>query len=241
MSEPIPFRRVPIAPFDCLSESWGKVRDQYWLFVGICVVGILLGSVLPMGILLGPLMCGIYSCYIDKWQGRPARFEGLFKGFEAGILGQSIIATLVMAGLTAVVGLPLIVVAVAAGFLAGFTSASRGGQEAAGAVAVAVFAGAFLLWMLLALIVGVFFAFAYPLIVDKRMSGLTALKLSARAAWANVWGLLGLALTTMVLGVGGMLCCYVGAFMMMPITFGAFMAAYVKVFGLSSETPQSPS
>ena len=45
--------------------------------------------------------------------------------------------------------------------------------------------------MVLMIVLSVVFTFAYPLIVDRRLSGLNAVKLSIRAGMANFWRLLG--------------------------------------------------
>ena len=58
-AESVEFQRTPIRPFDCLIASKQLMGEQYWLFLGIGVVGILIGSFVPLGILLGPMMCGI--------------------------------------------------------------------------------------------------------------------------------------------------------------------------------------
>ena len=80
--DPTEFRRVPIEPVDCLMRAGSLTGDQYWLFVGICFVGVLIGSLAPLGILLGPMMCGIYLCYFGRERGYRATFELLFKGFD---------------------------------------------------------------------------------------------------------------------------------------------------------------
>ena len=69
------------------------VKDQYWLFVGMCLVAMLIGSVVPFGILLGPMMCGLYLTFFTKRRGQKVEFELLFKGFD--YFGQSLIATLI--------------------------------------------------------------------------------------------------------------------------------------------------
>ena len=56
------------------------VRPQYWLMVAVVLVGILIGSFAPMGILLGPMMCGIYLCLLGLMRGERIEFGLLFKG-----------------------------------------------------------------------------------------------------------------------------------------------------------------
>ena len=57
--------------------------------------------------------------------------------------------------------------------------------------------------MVLIIIISVLFTFTYPLIVDRRLSGLDAVKLSAKAALANFWNLLGLLFLTKLARVRG--------------------------------------
>ena len=64
------------------------------------------------------------------------------------------------------------------------------------------------------------------------MSGVDAVKLSAKAALANFWSLLGLLLLNGVMGFAGLLLCYVGLFLVLPISFAAIAVAYEQVFGL---------
>ena len=64
------------------------------------------------------------------------------------------------------------------------------------------------------------------------MSGIDAVKLSAKAALANFWPLLGLLLLNGLIGFAGVLLCYVGIFLALPVTFAAIAVAYEQVFGL---------
>ena len=70
---------VPLDPIGLLKRSYAMMGDQYFLFVGITAVGIILGSLVPFGILLGPMMVGIYLCYIDREKGKTVEFGTLFK------------------------------------------------------------------------------------------------------------------------------------------------------------------
>lgn len=63
MDEEIVAQKVPLRPIELLKEGRQLVGEQYWLFVGITFVGMLVGNAVPMAILLGPMMCGIYLCY----------------------------------------------------------------------------------------------------------------------------------------------------------------------------------
>jgi uncharacterized membrane protein len=94
--------------------------------------------------------------------------------------------------------------------------------------------------VVLVIVLSVVFTFAYPLIVDRRLSGLDAVKLSIRAALANFWRLLGMVLVTSLLNFAGALFCYVGALFVLPIGFAAIAAAYEQVFGLGEVQPNLP-
>src|SRR5229473_8632215 len=86
------FNRGVVAPVECLKEGWALIKDQYWLFLGICAVGMLIGSAFAI-VLMGPMMCGIYLCLFQRMRREPVGFEGLFKGFD--YFAQSVIATLI--------------------------------------------------------------------------------------------------------------------------------------------------
>ena len=93
LSPSIPFRRGVVEPVACIKTGWRLIRDHYWLFFGMCLVSLLLGSFVPFGILFGPLMCGIYLSLFQLRRGERVEFGNLFKGFD--YFGESIIATLI--------------------------------------------------------------------------------------------------------------------------------------------------
>jgi uncharacterized membrane protein len=218
-----------VRPIECFTEGWQLVRPQYLLMLGISAVAILVGSMSPLGILMGPLMCGLYLCLFALMRDEPVEFGLLFKGFDHFV--PSLIATLIQVVPVLIVLIPAYVVFIALFVMAGATGASH--REAAGpalGVLVAGSMGLFLVIMLVSVVVGVFFAFTYPLIVDRGLSGWDACRTSARAVLANLGGMLGLVLLNMVLSMVGLLLCYVGAFLVLPIGFGALAVAYRRVF-----------
>ena len=118
----------------------------------------------------------------------------------------------------------------------------QGGEPGSGAFLgfIGFFIVFWLVMMVILIVLSVIFTFAYPLIVDRRLSGIEAVKLSIRAALANFWRLLGLLLMTGLLSFVGVLGCYVGVFLVMPVSFAALATAYEQVFGLGELQPNLP-
>lgn len=232
MTPEIPFRRNVVEPMQCIKGGWDTIKNQYWLFVGMTLVAILIGSAVPLGILLGPMMCGLYMALFKTRRGESIEFGTLFKGFD--YFGQSVVAALLHT-------IPIIAIVVPAYLLfyvSMFVSmaAAGSGDEPNPAAFLGVMLMFGLFWiavMIVILVITIGFTFAYPLIVDRKMQGFDAVKLSFKAAFANFWRLLGMMLLTSLLSILGLLACYVGMFFVMPIGYAAIAKAYEQVFGLS--------
>lgn len=220
---PMEFRTGVVAPVECLKEGWGLIKDQYWLFLGLTLVAMLVGGAVPV-VLVGPMMCGLYLCLFAKMRGEPVEFGMLFKGFDYFV--QGLVAA-------AIQTLPVIVLMVVGQVIfVAFTMIimpTRRGESMppvfwVGLVLFVLFA------MIVSLVIHSLFLFAYPLIVDRNLSGLDAIKLSYRAALKNLSGIMGLMLLMGGLGILGVLACYVGVFLVMPVSFAAYAVAYRRVF-----------
>jgi uncharacterized membrane protein len=227
----IPFKRNAVEPVECVKAGWRLVKDQYWLFVGMCLIGVMIGSAVPMGILMGPMMCGLYLTFFKRRRGEPVEFGTLFKGFD--YFGPSVVATLLHV-------LPVLAIVIPAYllFYVGMivSAVAAQGQEPNPAAFMGIFAMFSLFWIVMfviIIIISIGFTFAYPLIVDRRLQGFEAVKLSFKAAMANFWRLLGMMMLTFLLSLGGILLCYVGIFLVFPISYAAIAIAYEQVFGLS--------
>ena len=223
------FPRVAIEPLECFRESWRRIGGEYWLFLGITTVGLILGAVGPLGVLLGPMKCGIYLCYRQKWRGEQVRFETLFRGFDYFV--ESLIATLIVMLVGLVVTLPCVFVGIGGTILlVALAAASR--QPAYMALVVALGVVGYALLILLASLIGSFFIFAFMLIVDRRLPAIEAVKRSATAVWHHLGGMLALSLLSAAFSLAGLCLCYVGAFFAAPIVYGAIVAAYQRIFGI---------
>ena len=62
------------------------------------IAGILVGSVAPMGVLMGPMMCGIFMCFFAMMRNEQPTFSLLFQGFDVFI--ESLVALLVQVGVS---------------------------------------------------------------------------------------------------------------------------------------------
>lgn len=231
MSTPqLAFRRNAVQPVECIKAAWALIKDQYWLFLGMCAVGLLVGSAVPLGILLGPMMCGIYMAFFKRMRNEPFEFGIIFKGFD--FFGPSLVATLLhMIPVLAIVIPSYIVFYVA--FVLSMVAQGNDPNPAAMLGVMAMFAIFWLVMIVIIIFISVGFTFSYTLIVDRKLQAMDAVKWSFKAAIANFWGLLGMTLLTGLLAFVGVLLCYVGAFLVFPIQYGAIAVAYEKVFGLS--------
>jgi uncharacterized membrane protein len=236
MTPEIPYKRKAVDPVECIKAGWEMVKPQYWLFVGMAFIGYIIGQAVPL-ILMGPLLCGFYLCLFMARGREPFEFGTMFKGFD--FFGPSLVATLLHALPVAAIIIPVYLLF----YLSLFVAASQ--AESKGMAAVfGVFFTFFLVMIVifvLVIIISVGFTFAYPLIVDRRLSGLDAVKLSFKAGMANFWRLLGMMLLTGLMATVGFAFCMIGMFLVLPISYGAIAAAYEQVFGLKDPREFAPN
>src|SRR5687768_1321721 len=90
----IEFKTGVIRPVECMKEGWELIKDEYWLIFAITLVGMLIGGLIPLGIGIGAMFCGIYFVLLKKMNSERIEFGDLFKGFEYFLPG--LIVTLVI-------------------------------------------------------------------------------------------------------------------------------------------------
>ena len=193
-----------------------------------------------VGTLSGVLFCGIYTALANKVTRGTADFGDLFSGFPK-ILSCLIVATVLsvvqfaISAVTLLIGGALGVSVLGAGML------TKDGQFNP-AVFSGIFAGVLLIIIVnvvVNLLVSVLTTFAYPLIAERNLSGGSALMLSAKAAFANIGGIILLMILLALIALGGALACLVGILFVAPIMSAAIFAAYQSVFGRNSGFSQS--
>jgi hypothetical protein len=237
------FERRAVKPIECLQRGWELIKDQYWLFLGIALVGALIGGAVPLQILMGPMMCGVYLSLLKKQAGEPFEFGTLFKGFDYFVDG--LVASLFHTIPMIIIIVPFYIFIFSAQIMMAMSGGRNGDPNPA---AVAAYLSGLLIglpiMLFLLLIVSIGFVFTYPLIVDRGLSGVNAVKLSFKAAMANFIPLFGLLLLNGLLTLAGALFCGVGAYFVLPITYAAMAVAYLQVFGAAPRaalyTPPPP-
>ena len=242
MTPEIPYNRKAVDPVQCIKAGWELVKPQYWLFVGMCFIGFFIGSAVPFGILMGPMMCGLYMTIFAQRRRDPIEFGMLFKGFD--FFGPSLIVTLLHILPVMAILIPTYILFYASLVLSLVAQGDNPNPLALLGV-LGTFSVIVVVVAVIIIIISVGFTFAYPLIVDRRMAGFDAVKLSFKAAMANFWRLLAMGLLSAVMGAVGVALCYVGIFLVFPISYGAIAAAYEQVFGfahgrVASDLPPPP-
>lgn len=237
----IPFRTGAVNPMDCYKIGWDLIKERYWLFLGITFVGSLIGSIAPLMILFGPMMCGMYMCMLSKYRGGILSFEILFKGFDH--FKESLIATLILIVCATAILIPVIMLTTILLIMISVTGAAQGEAHIANPGPLFFLLLIFMMGVMffLSLLINILFTFSYQLIADRGMTGVDAVKTSVKAARGNLWGLFILALLTMALNLAGILCCCIGMYLILPVNIAATTVAYLKVFGDEAQTPAQQS
>jgi len=220
------FNSGVVSPVECLKEGWAAIKDRYWLFLGLALVAMLIGGAVPI-VLIGPMMCGLGLCLFAQMRGQPVEFGVLFKGFDYFVQGLVAAAIQTVPILIVLIPSYAIIFAFSIATMPHDRSAREQGPPAGFFIGMMLFV---LVMMVVSLAIHLLFVFAYPLIVDRKLSGWDAIRLSARASMKNFGGMLGLILLNALLGVLGVLACYVGVFFVMPISFASYAAAYRRIF-----------
>jgi len=220
-------RKVSIDPIDLFKRSLALMGEQYWLFVGIALAAVFLGSLVPFGLLFGPMMVGLYMCYADRERGRQVEFGTLFKGFDQFV--NTLIAMLIMVGLTLVVMIPLVLIVITVFF---FGLQNNGGNGLTASV-ILVLITCYLIMFLIVFLIQLPFIFTFQLIADRDVTGPQAVSMSFKAIQKNFIGCIFLAFALALASMFASACCFIPAILLMPISFGVLFLTYRDIFGPS--------
>lgn len=224
-------RTGAIRPVECMKEGWELIKADYWLFFAITLVGLLIGGV-SLYILVGAMICGIYYCFLQRIDRKPVVFDGLWKGFEWWLPG--LVATFVI-----IVPIIIVYVLIYLPFIAAAVMGSRLSQDEM----MGLLFGAFAVDAVVVVLMVCFHTllmFTFPLIVDKNMGAVQAMKTSARGVWKNLGGIAGFYGLIFVLSLLTLPTCGLGAYFLMPIIMAATTVAYRRIFPSTERFGQNP-
>ena len=215
------FRTGVISPVECVKEGFERIKNDYWMLFAIGLVGGVIGGV-TMYILLGAMLCGIMFAYLKVIDGKPVAFEDLWKGMDYFVPGLVVILVIVVPTIAYYVFAYVTIIA-----------AVIGGAQAgeAGMVGAFVVVGLIDLAVLVALVsFHTLLTFSFPLIVDRKLGPVDAMKTSARAVWQNLGGMVGLIMVNIGLMFLGYLALCIGFYFVIPIMIAGNVVAYRRVF-----------
>lgn len=228
----IEVRRVDVRTFELLRRGFDLMGDQYWLMVLIVLVGVIVGSAVPLNLLLGPMLVGIFLCFAQLERWRKTEFGALFRGFDHFL--DSFIVTLILMAIALAITAILITLVFGAIFV---SIAAELPEEVIFLLVIASILVALPFFMLAYLP----FVFAYQLVADRRLGGVQAVRLSLEGVRANLWGVLVFVVACGVISLLATMMCYLPAFLFMPIQFAASFLLYRDIFGASEYEPPALS
>jgi uncharacterized membrane protein len=226
------FRTGVINPVECVKEGFERIKNDYWLLFAIALVGGLIGG-FTMYILAGAMICGIMFAYLKAIDGKPVTFDDLWKGMQ--YFGPGLVVILIV-----------IVPAIAYYIFAYITllGAIFGGAQAgeAGVLGALIVVGIIDLVVLFAMVCfHTLLTFSFPLIVDRNLGAIEAMKTSAKAVWQNLGGVAGLVAVNFVLVFVGYAALCIGLYFVIPIMIAGNVVAYRRVFpSLDSAANMNP-
>ncbi len=215
------FRTGVIKPVECVKEGFELIKKDYWLLFAIVLVGGLIGGA-TMYILGGAMICGIMFAFLKVIDGKPVKFDDLWKGMNYFGTGLAVIAI--------VIG-PMIIyyIFVYVSLFGALIAGAQAGE--AGMIGALVVIGIIDLAVLIVLVCfHTLLTFSFPLIVDRNLGAIDAIKTSARAVWQNLGGVAGLVVVNFGLVFIGYLALCIGLYFVIPIMIAGNVVAYRRVF-----------
>jgi hypothetical protein len=219
--------KVGVKPVQLYRRAYQMLGDQYWLFVGITLVGMLVANAVPFGILFGPMLVGIFICFLQREAGCRVEFAALFKGFDQFM--ESLIAWLIIFVVSTVVILFTLLICGVLIVLSLF--AAQGANDATAGFAVTLVAVVvYPIIFLVSILIYLPFFFVFQLIADHQVTGVDAVKASIQAARRNFWGTAWYLIATSLLSIVAAMLCFVPAILFLPLSLGGGFLLYREVF-----------
>ncbi|MFA6564265.1 MAG: DUF4339 domain-containing protein [Verrucomicrobiia bacterium] len=215
--------------WDFFKANMGFAIGACWIVFGLSFGAGMLGMIpcfgavvqLAFNFVIQPVLIGgLWYVLLQRRRGQPATVGGVFDGFNL-FFAQSILVNLIM-------GLIILAAILPGAIVAGIGGATLKSHAVIGGPLLA-------LGILLALVpmfyISVCYAFAMPLVVDRRMQFWPALETSRRVVARHWFAVFAYSLVVGLLSLLGLLACIVGIIFTLPMCFCMFVVAYDNIFG----------
>jgi uncharacterized membrane protein len=225
-------RKVKVRTLSLFRRTFELIRDQYWLFLGITLLAMLLGSAVPFGLIMGNVLVGVYACYSQRDRHGRAEFSTMFKGFENFL--EPFLAFLIIFAVAMVVMLPMMVAMFVLIVWPILQQASAAGPNAPPTLPPGMTLTIVTMYPLMIaanILITMPFLFTFPLMAERNLRAVEAVKLSIQGVLRNFWGVLWCLIVVTMISIAGALMCYFPLFLLMPLTFGVFFTLYRDIYG----------
>jgi capsular polysaccharide biosynthesis protein/predicted Ser/Thr protein kinase len=205
---------------DCLHRGWALVRSDFWPLVGItALILALLAAVSSVGE-VSRSVGGLHfnTSVLGILLGGPL-LGGLYLYFLKKIRGEPVRVETAFSGFSTSL-LHLILASFVTGMLTML---------------------GFLCFILPGIFLLVSWFFTLPLVIDKRLDFWPAMRLSLKTICKHWWKFLAFLLVLVPFNLCGVLCCFVGVFVTLPVSFAALMYAYEDIFNPPGLPPVLPA
>jgi uncharacterized membrane protein len=237
--ENIQYRSGAIDASECISQAWELVKRNLGLYVGGCLVMLILISCIPIVnfFLIGPMFGGWAYLVLRDIRNEPVDFGMIFKGFE------KFVPLMVLGLIQAIPGIIFQIFQYTIDFssIMGVPSPSGGGgadffqssQTGVSPLASGMLAGFFVIFFffwIFQLVWNAVLLFAIPLVIETDASIGEAITTSFGAVFSNLGGLIVLILLGVLVGLLGVLALCIGIFVATPVIYAGNVIAYRQVF-----------
>lgn len=223
-----------INPGDCIGGAWNLVTRQFWTYIGIGLVTLIMIGCIPFvgSILFGPVLGGFYYFVLRDMRDEPVDFGMMFKGFEKFV-------PLMLVGLIQAAPSLIATILQYTVDLARIAGGDVGGRDAnfyqpgSDALFAGLSMGILVVVIVLSILGAVWsvvLSFAIPLVMEHDLGVADALLTSLKAALSNAGGLIVLIILEALVAILGVIALCIGIFVAMPVIYAANVFAYRMVF-----------
>ena len=231
-----------MSSWSCLKKGFTVINNDYLLLLAITFLGSFISGFIPI-IFMGPIFCGYSLCYQKYFNNEKVEFEDLFKGFNKFLDTLKVVAIFILT-------LPLLLLPAILIILPSLLLMATKSPESYSIlcsispslcyealswslneviVTTSIVIGIFFL-MITSILLNVMLFFIFSLMMLNNLNPWESYVLSLKATLYNSGNIILLLIMLSTLSVIGILFCYVGFFLFLPIFYASLYILYNNIF-----------